>query len=708
MNYVRTIPQSLALQPQAEVCRLAPGLWLIMGGTASSAVPAAEARPLTAHTPPELRLRIISYLAHNDLALAGRLSCREAAQRFSEPHHRTAQLIQPLPGHVVDTAWCLEVAQAAMKQLNLRQKLHMLSTAAASGCEANVEFAWQLLQPHVFPELLRTDHYQPYVLQPYASERWPDLGSAAVVSGLARLLPLLAQRCPGLLDPVRTLEAAARQCDLAGLQTAWRLLVQWLQSCIQEKFVTAQSAWRRVLCAAAGSPTPDALAKMGWALQKGRAYCRLAFLTVLHSDVCGAAAASGDLARLAWLRDRGFPWGTVGALAVVVRHADLPFVQRLEQEGGYLPPAVDREAWASEEVVAAAAGSTRDGVGKLQWLAGRGADLGSREALYAAAARGNLEAVQLLAGQPGQGPAGGGYEAALPFSILNPAIMSGSLPVAAWLWQAGYPWGDSCFEEAFRQGDLPMVRWLLQAGCPPGEQCILNVVRAWPCLRPADSSQLVEAVQLLAAAGWPATGPEAHGEPLLTVEAAVRADHPLSVLRALLDLHSADVRDLHLDAAVCAVRTGCEATLHALVGAGVLQAHRGNQVALRYGTQVYDCDLAHAWYACAAAAGDRGTLACLRQLGVPLQSGVLAGAVRQAAPPPALSWLVEQGVRWRRAEVLEALADLQAANRHVEGRRRVQQQEVEAWLQGRTARWRRWWGWACCRGKGPGWRGSAT
>ncbi len=45
-----------------------------------------------------------------------------------------------------------------------------------------------------------------------------------MVSGLAHLLPSLEQRCPGLLEPQRTLEAAARQGDLAGLQVAWGLL----------------------------------------------------------------------------------------------------------------------------------------------------------------------------------------------------------------------------------------------------------------------------------------------------------------------------------------------------------------------------------------------------------------------------------------------------------------------------------------------------
>ncbi len=342
----------------------------------------------------------------------------------------------------------MEGAQAAMKQLTFHQKLMVLSTAASSGCEANVQFAWQLLQPHVFPELLRTECYQTR-LDLYSGQR-PDLGSAAALSGLAHLLPSLAPRCSGLLNPGRTMEAAARHCDLAGLHAAWGAVGQRVQSFNQEGRATAQGTWQRLACAAAESETSDALATLDWVLQAAGRYRR----TVLHADVCGAAAALGDLARLAWMRDRGFPWGTPAVLVEVVRHAGLGFVQRLEQEGGYLPPAEDAGAWASEGVVAAAA-SQRDGVGKLQWLAGRGA---AWQAWLAAVGCGNLEAVQLLAGQQGQEPAKGEGGAA---AILAPAVSSGSVPLVTWLRQVGYPWCQRCFEFAFWRGDLPMMQWLL-------------------------------------------------------------------------------------------------------------------------------------------------------------------------------------------------------------------------------------------------------
>ncbi len=598
-----------------------------------------KANPLAAHLLPELRLRIISFLPPNDLALGGRLSCKEAAQQFSAPHQCTAALGQPLPGHVVDTAWCLEGAQAAMKQLTFRQKLLMLKTAAASGCEANVEFALRLLQAHVFPDVLRTDHYTHYVLDLYSS--WPDPASVAVSSGLAHLLPSLAQRCPGLLDPGPTLEAAVQHCDLAGLQAAWGAMGQLLQSGIQKEREDAQRAWCRILCAAAGCPPPDAIVKMRWVLKEARTSNGLA---LLHADVCGAAAASGDLALLAWVHDLGFPWGTAETLEAVVRHADLGFVQRLEQERGYLPRAEDAGAWASEGVVAAAAASARDSGDKLRWLAGRGAALGSRRALHAAAECGNLEAVQLLAGQPGLGPAGSGGVPALPSTILIRAVTSGSVPLAAWLTQAGYPWGEGCFEAAFCRGDLPMVRWLLEAGCPQGPHAHLHeAVELWPCHKPLDNKQLVEALRLLVAAGWPAA---------LRCFMTAAEWQPVLVWDALRELFPGDVQDLYRASLLAS--SGCEATLEALMGVDQMHSE-----------MVHPCV-----YYNAAMKGDRATLECLLRLGVPLRESVLAQSIRQGAPVPALRWLLQHGAP-RGGEEEAALQGLGPGRR----------EEVEALLQ---------------------------
>ncbi len=633
--------------------------------------------------PPELRLHVLSLLPPNDLALGGRLSCKDAAQRFSETHHRTAHLRQPLPSHVATgeapTAnLCVEAAQTALRELTLRRKLLLISTAAASGCEANVEFAWQLLQPHVFPELLQTDRYLPSLTRCRTGRRVPDVGSAAVASGLAHLLPSLAQRCPGLLDPGPTLEAAARHCDLAGLQAAWEVLGQHILSTLarldavgnsgqgggtnpqQQEAQKAHGVWRRMLSAAAGSARPDAAeANMEWVLDKGRAHSRLA---VEHVEVWGAAAASGDLTRLQWLRERGFPWGGIDALAAVVRHADLGFIVRMEREGGYLPHAGD-ECWGSEMMVCAAAGSARDSAPKLQWLAARGAALGRAVALQAAAARGDLGAVQLLMGhwrgpspdEAEQQPGGG-----LPPQVMLAAVQSGSVCTASWLLQQGGVLESVHFSAAFARGNLAMVRWLLQAGCPRGSPFGINqAVGVWPSNTSGDMEGLVASVQLLAEAGWPREA----GDPLDSFSTAALW-HPWAVWRALLGMSGEPAAvQVPGHALILAAHAGCEATLEAMVQLRVSEAYFEGH-----------------WYFGATIGCDRGTLTRLLRLGVPLQGELLVWAARGSAPLLVLQWLVEQGIPCCGEVVRAALGALGEASPARRGEQ--ERREVEAWLRG--------------------------
>ncbi len=644
--------------------------------------------------PHDLLLHVLSLLPPNDLALGGRLSCKEAAQRFSEPHHRTARLSQPLPGHVAPTAtdttaanWCISHAQAALRELTLRRKLLLLCAAAASGCEANVEFALELLQPHVFSELLQTEYYLEFLQRWTEMQRAPDAGSAVVAGGLAHLLPSLAQRCPGLLDPGRTLEAAARHCDPAGLQAAWEAVGQRLLSILdradaagdpgQDQQQQAQEAhkahgvWRRVMSAAAGSPCPDAEAKMAWVLDTDtipRAHSRLA---LEHAEVWGAAAGSGDLARLRWLRSRGFLWSGVEPLAAVLRHADLGLIVRMEQEGGYLPPAGE-EFWGSGAAVCAAAGSARESADKLGWLAARGAALGRAGAVRAAAARGDLEVVQLLVVHlRGQGPGPGEawqqqavtLSAVESLNVILCAVVSRNIPTAMWLEQQGCGLYDGCFLAAFEKGDLAMLRWLMQAGCPRGTLGVTYAVIFWPNNTDADLEGLVEAVQLLAAEGWPL---ESVGLGPIAV-AALR--HPWAVWRALLDLGGQQAIEQQLPGNLryLALYAGCEATVEAVV-----EQHVSDEV----NGATLEC----AWYFKAVQNGDRGTLSCLRRLGVPLHGRLLVWGVRHGAPLVVLKWLVEQGAPCCSEVVQDALAELGTG---YPAPREQERREVEVWLRGR-------------------------
>lgn len=174
--------------------------------------------------------------------------------------------------------------------------------------------------------------------------------------------------------------------------------------------------------------------------------------------------------------------------------------------------------------------------------------------------------------------------------------------------------GD-CFEAAFRRGGLPMVRWLLQAGCPRWELGFVRVADTWPCDTMADSRQLLEAVQLLADAGWDAGYWTQH----------VR--HPWVVFRTLCCMLDVPVRE---EMAYGAGAGGCTEMLEALAGM-VLQTDE-------------EQGLDTAWYNEAAMNGDRVTLARLRRLGVAMRPGLVRRALLCRAALPALDWLVVHGM----------------------------------------------------------------
>ncbi len=608
------------------------------------------------YLPADLHLYILALLPPHDLALAGRLACRQAAQRFgSRPHDRTARLSQPLPGHTAVATWCVEGARAAMAQLSLRQKLLLLSTAAASGCEANVEFAWQLLQPHVFPELLHTDHYHELLMQNVSHHlraAVPNVGPAAVASGLANLLPSLQQRCPGLLDPGRTLEVAARHCDLAGLQTAWEVVGQRLLSSLQpngaqpapDQQAGVQGLWRRTMAAAASSAGPDATAKMEWALVKGRSGSS-SHVPVPVPEVWGAAAASGNLGRVRWLHEHGLGLSARDALKAALLHADLGTIHRLEEQGGYLP-AAGEAVWTDSygALVRKAAAAARDSAAKLRWLAGRRGPAVFGTSAYEDAAReaarhGNLEALQLIVEQYSEQnnvADTSAAVAALPQFVLLSAAASGSVPTLAWLWQAGSALDASCYLHAAKQGSLPVVRWLLEAGCPRGNNCMSKVVGVWPhSSTPAESGLLAEAVGLLAAAGWPLH--EDFGHPL---DVVTTNGHPWAIVHALVELHQPHAHGVPFYALAYAAHTGCEATLEALLGMGVLQGGMPGVSSAQLAI------LPRHWYAFAVCNGDRGTLQCLRRLGVPLERSLVVRLALEEPPAPvpaaALAWVEGQ------------------------------------------------------------------
>ncbi len=260
-----------------------------MEGVSAAVSMSLNCPPPQRQLPPALQLHILSFLPANDRALSGRLVSPDAAAALTGPDHCTASLSQPLPPHAAP--WAVEATQLHLRQLPFRHKLQPLCTAAASGSEVNLEVALSLLRPSVFSELWYAGGgmWSPY----------NDPGVAAVEAGHPQLLGWLLDRCPGLVNPDRVLSAVAQHCDLAGLQAAWELLR------LPRVSTTLISGWRpatrtsAALAAAAGSATPDAVAKMEWLMSKIN----------WGPEAAAAAARSGDLGRLRWLRDGGCPMG---------------------------------------------------------------------------------------------------------------------------------------------------------------------------------------------------------------------------------------------------------------------------------------------------------------------------------------------------------------------------------------------------------------
>ncbi len=634
--------------------------------------------------PTELNHIILSFLPRNEIATTGRHVCKSAALLFSGKDNCIITLSQPLPPHVTTTPWSMDSAAEALQQLTLLQKKQLPATTASSGTQANVVFAVQLVQPQMAgatvptaADLLKRWEAGPLFHRPLTPS---NVGPTAVASGLAHLLPALEQRCPALLDPELTLQAAVEHCDLAGLQAAWDLLEarvpvtlgqpqqhEWCLSFRRFHGETyAESFWRRMLRAAAASASPDAVEKMSWIVEHSRSNCGSMIMT-RHEDVYGMAAASGDLSRTEWLRERGFRCDKEALLVAVLQHADCSDILRLEEEGGWLPPP-DAVAWNDGKMVAAAAGSPRDSAAKLAWLAGRGSELGAEKAMEAAARAGNLEALQLLVTAWRER---NGEDAALPDALLVVAVTAGHVPVADWLHQAGCPLSAESFRSACRQGSLPLLQWLLDAGCPHKNLGVHDVVAAWPSGTVADSQRLAKAVELLP--DWPFSLER-------SLYAAASARHPWSLWRTLLPRVPEADRIIPFDAAKEAAAAGCEATLEALVED---EAYSATYMANRDA-------LAASWYGAAAGHHDWCTLERLQRLGVPVGGQVLVEAYYDEAPLSAMLWLVERGAPYH-DELVDCLLEaedelgLPLMDPDEERHRKHQRCQVLQWLHGWVA-----------------------
>ncbi len=460
-------------------------------------------------------------------------------------------------------------------------------------------------------------------------------------AGHLQLLGWLLRQCPGLLHPGKVLAAAARHCDLAGLQTTWEALQGAQDSRTGSSSAGSSTSSihnlitpAELLHAAADSVTPDGAAKMEWVVATAGGSCRM------RSSLAEAAVRSGDLGRLRWLRERGCPVGLFSVLESALEHADLAVAQWLVDEAGCRLPAAGSSDVGWKHLFQAAAKSP-DYLAKWQWLQEHGAPslhAADREwvseVALAAARAGQVGAVQHLLSVFGADQVlREGREA-----VARAVVQSGSTETAACLREAGLEFSKAAYMSAALSGcpGLPLMQWLAREAQVSAAAMTLDelqgLLRQWPRKTPADSRGLLEAMQLLVGeAGfrdWVSN--------CWIIDTAMdRGDLPLVqyLLAQSLMLRRSEFT------VGSAATAGCEALFEWL--------------AQRASRSLFTPE-SSSFYHDAAARSDRATLTLLRRVGVRWgQMDTVARCVRSGCAVPALRWLVEQGAPLGSTQELE-------------------------------------------------------
>ncbi len=602
--------------------------------------------------PFDLISHTISFLDHNTQVLSGRL----ISKRLSKVCHNVVHFGKPLPQFDSAKPTKEEQASAAawkeswqeawqphlqqvLKHLTFRDKFLLLSAAASSGSKVNLELAWGLLRPCLFPELLRRAkaHARCYYLgSSDSNSNGTDTGAAAIAAGHIRLLPwLLQQRCP--LDPVKTLEAAAAHCDLAGLQAVWKLLGY------DARPPEDVSSWPELIYKVAniiGRSANAPVAKFSWLREAVGGEVLQGHWHDLVKAAAEGAAAAGNLPLLRWLGDNGLDLeGNECCLAPAeaLWHGHVAVADWLVEAGCPLPTFPDEDEESLQDVWRRAGGGSVEAV---RWLLHHGVPVGG-VALKAAAGAGRLEVVQLLHHECGL---------AVTAGVFAKAAGSRSLPTVTWLKQEGCPMGPAAYGSAAGAGDVAMMRWLaVEARCPWGAMTVSKVIAHWrdqqrgiedtaearissTC---SASSSLGQAVRALLGAGCPL------GDSGMCMGvAAKRGDLPL-----LRYLHTERGVDLDPRVLAAAVEGGCEVVLEWLVQVRPKLRHEGR------------------WDPHLGARGNAAALACLRRLRVPLRPNVVGWAAHEDVPLPLVRWLMEQGAQWDSRAVSRVLRRSTGQNR---------------------------------------------
>ncbi|KXZ46057.1 hypothetical protein GPECTOR_47g332 [Gonium pectorale] len=410
--------------------------------------------------PPDLTERIVHRLDRNEIVATFRLVNKAAASQFSGPEYTTIRLSQPVPPHVFSAHW---LAPGATRGLTLEQRRKLLCLTAASGVLRNLEVATQGTgcspnqdafraavgagQLLICKWLLRKGSYD------FSRIRTDDTRAfeAAAGSGHVHILEWLQESGPGysfgaapsaarsghlttvdwLVRQPRHMAGNNAQGPLQGplvAATAAGCALAALQQRVAEGgWGLSETMYKtEALAAAAGSPTLDWGAKVEWLEAQG---CPKS--TEAAEEAAGMPNHSEALARLSWLRGRGYP-ADEKAVKAAPRTGNVAALQYLLAEAGVWP----------------------DGNGKAAEAAAEGGHLAALQALH-----------------------GAGWPAGRFFARLA-AARGGHVHVLAWMLEAlgaeAVPLDSILFAAATESGSVELLAWLRDRGCDYRDPIVLR------------------------------------------------------------------------------------------------------------------------------------------------------------------------------------------------------------------------------------------
>ncbi|KXZ52346.1 hypothetical protein GPECTOR_10g979 [Gonium pectorale] len=436
--------------------------------------------------PPELAERIVGCLNRNVLAATFRQLNKATAEHYSGSQHTAIHLSEPVPPHAFAAHW---LAPGATRGLNMERRKKLVCLVAASGVLPNLEVALQAAgfcqAPWVAFEAAAgagqlamcqwlLDRFQSRseerTAPSFAGDAWlaaaagghrhvcelllPTVGrdtqllkaaiGEAMRGGHSGLADWLLQQHPAPTDAeFRYLHGAAHGCDLPTLQRAW-LPAEWR---LHTNTVVD------LIASAAGSPAPDWAAKVEWLEAQAH--------VLGGPDAAEEAAALPDdseaLARLTWLRGRGYPVDAraVGAAAGSGNMAALQYLLAEVPVGNV----------SSVDAMSVLDAAERGHLAALQALHAAGWPIQRhlRDFTHGAASSGQLQLLAWLLEAQWAEPA------ALDAELFAAAAESGSVELLAWLRQRGCPWDSAACWAAAGTGCEEALEWLVDQGCPMEE-----------------------------------------------------------------------------------------------------------------------------------------------------------------------------------------------------------------------------------------------